>query len=94
MKKQLTLKCPLVFGNTTIEKLQFREYATAEDFLAFDEPGHQRATIQLIANLTGQDFDVIKRLHAADYRAADKIATALIADQEGGGEPGKDSAAS
>ena len=93
-QKSLTLKHPLTFGKKTIDKLQFRDYATAEDFLAFDEPGQQRATIQLIANLTGNDYDVIKQLHVADYRAADKIATALIAAQEDGDDSGKDSAAS
>jgi hypothetical protein len=89
----LPLKYPLSFGSKTIDQLNFRDYATAEDFLAFDEPGQQRATIQLIANLTGNDFELVKQLRAVDYRAADKIATALIRDN-GGESPEKNLPAS
>ena len=75
---KLTLKHPLTFGKTTVDELTFREYATAEDLLAFDERGANQQTITLIANLTGTDEAVIKKLHVTDYRAADAIASELI----------------
>lgn len=75
---KLTLKHPLTVGKTTIEELTFRDYATAEDLLAFDERGANQQTIKLIANLTGSDEALIKRLHVTDYRAADAIASDLI----------------
>lgn len=78
--KKLTLKHPLKLGEkTTITELNFREYATAEDLLAFDERGANRQTIALLASLTGNDESVIKRLHVADFRAADAIASELLA---------------
>lgn len=77
----LSLKRPVQAGKTTIEKLTFRDYATAEDLLAFDEKGQTRQTIALIASLTGTDEAIIQRLHVADFRAADAIASALIADE-------------
>lgn len=79
--KKLTLKHPLKLGEKiTITELNFREYATAEDLLAFDERGANRQTIALIAGLTGNDESVIKRLHVADFRAADAIASDLLKD--------------
>lgn len=75
------LKHPLTFGEQTIEALTFRDYATAEDLLAFDERGPNRQTIVLIANLTGTDEALVKKLHVDDYRAADAIASKLIAPQ-------------
>lgn len=75
---KLKLKHPLTVGKTTIEELTFRDYATAEDLLAFDERGANQQTIKLIANLTGSDEALIKRLHVTDYRAADAIASELI----------------
>lgn len=75
---KLTLKHPLEIGKTTIIELNFRDYATAEDLLAFDERGAQLQTIMLIANLTGTDIEIIKRLRVDDFRAADKIAGELL----------------
>ena len=75
---KLTLKHPLVFGKTTVAELNFRDYATAEDLLAFDERGPNRQTIALIAGLTGSDEAMIKKLHVVDYRAADVIASKLL----------------
>ncbi|MGB7650868.1 MAG: phage tail assembly protein [Gallionella sp.] len=75
---KLVLNHPLQVGKTTLSELNFRDYATAEDFLSFDERGAQLQTITLIANLTGTDIEVIKRLRANDYRAADKIACDLL----------------
>lgn len=74
----LTLKHPLVIGKTTVSKLEFRDYATAEDMLAFDQRGPNQQTINLIASLTGTDETLIKKLHVTDYRAADTIASKLI----------------
>lgn len=80
--KTLTLKKPIKLSETKeITELKFRDYATAGDMLAFDERGPNRQTIALIANLTGNDEEIIKRLSAADFRAADKIASALLADE-------------
>lgn len=76
--KTLTLTHPLVLGKTTVNELKFRDYATAEDMLAFDQRGPNQQTINLIASLTGTDEALIKKLHVADYRAADTIASGLI----------------
>lgn len=75
---KLTLKHPLTFGKTTVDALTFRDHATAEDLLAFDERGPNRQTIVLIASLTGTDEEVIKKLHVVDFHAADAIASELI----------------
>lgn len=77
----LNLRHPLTFGKTTIDKLTFRDFATAEDLLAFDERGANRQTIALIANLTGTDEALIRKLHVSDYRAADEIASNLLAPE-------------
>lgn len=74
----LNLKYPLTIGKLTIDKLTFRDYATAEDLISFDERGANRQTIALIASLTGQDEEIIKKLHVSDYRAADAMASVLI----------------
>ncbi len=74
----LTLKHAIQVGKKTIDKLTFRDYATAEDLLAFDNPGATRQTIELIASLTGTDTEIVKRLHVTDFRAADAIASQLI----------------
>lgn len=76
--KTLKLQHPLTFGKKKVEELKFRDYATAEDLLAFDERGPNRQTIVLIASLTGTDESLIKQLHVADYRAADAIASELV----------------
>lgn len=75
---KLTLKHPLTFGKKTVDSLNFRDYATAEDLLAFDETGPNRQTIALIASLTGTDEALVKQLHVTDYRAADAMASVLI----------------
>lgn len=77
--RKLRLKHPITIGNKNVlDELNFREFATAEDLLAFDERGANRQTIVLIANLSGQDEAVIKKLHVHDFRAADAIASDLI----------------
>ncbi len=79
--QKLTLKRPLKLGETLeITELKFRDYATAEDLLAFDERGANKQTIALIANLTGNDEAVIKKLSVADFRAADAICSKLLAE--------------
>lgn len=80
--KTLTLTHPLVLGKTTINELKFRDYATAEDMLAFDQRGPNQQTINLIASLTGTDETLVKKLHVADYRAADAIASSLIRTED------------
>lgn len=75
---KMQLKHPLSFGKTSITELNFRDYATAADLLAFDEKGPNKQTIALIANLTGTDESLINQLRVDDYRAADSIASKLI----------------
>ncbi len=83
--KTLKLKHPVTIGeNKRLDELKFRDYATANDLLAFDERGAQRQTIVLIANLTGTDEALIGKLHVADFREADKVASSLIADEATG----------
>lgn len=80
--KPMSLTHPLVLGKTTIKELNFRDYATAEDLLAFDQRGPNQQTISLIASLTGTDESLIKKLHVADYRLADSIASSLISTED------------
>ena len=92
---KLKLKYPLPVGHKTVEELTFRDYTTAADYLAFDTRGGVAQQIALIANLTGTDEVLIKRLHGADYLAAVKASDALLeADQQlfkdAGGEEGDD----
>lgn len=80
----LPLKHPIAIGKTTIDKLQFRDYTTAADYLAFDQRGPVTQRIALIASLTGTDEALIKQLRGPDYRKAEKIADDLInADEDG-----------
>ncbi|HTH40527.1 MAG TPA: phage tail assembly protein [Rhodocyclaceae bacterium] len=91
MAKQ-TLKHPLTFGKTTISVLNFRDYTTAGDYLAFDKRGGVAQRIALIASLTGTDESVIEKLRGPDYRAAEKIADDLIKADEEGEEEGEEAA--
>lgn len=79
--KTLILQHPLKLGTAEVTELQFRDYATASDLLAFDERGANQQTIVLIANLTGTDEALIKRMHVKDFRAADAIASELLAPE-------------
>ncbi|AJF00050.1 phage tail assembly protein [Pandoraea apista] len=79
---KLTLKHPLVVGKTTIAHLTFREYTTAEDYLAFDKRGGVAQRIALIASMTGTDEELVKRLRGPDYRRAEKMADGLMAADE------------
>lgn len=91
---KLPLKHPLVFGKTTIDALNFRDYTTAADYLAFDARGGVAQTIALIASLSGADEALVRQLRGPDYRAAQKICDALIeADEKAAvGAAGEDSA--
>lgn len=80
----LPLKHPITIGKTTIDKLTFRDYTTAGDYLSFDQRGGVAQRIALIASLTGTDEALIKQLRGPDYRKAEKIADDLInADEDG-----------
>ncbi len=84
---KLPLKHPLTFGKKTIDSLTFRDHTTAGDYLAFDQRGGVAQRIALIASLTGTDESLIRQLRGPDYRAAEKIADALIqADEAADGE--------
>lgn len=83
------LKHPIQIGKTTIDKLTFRDYTIAADYLSFDQRGGVAQRISLIASLTGTDEALIKQLRGPDYRKAEKIADDLInadEDDEGGAE--------
>lgn len=81
---KLLLKTPLQIGQTAINSLTFRDYTTAGDYLAFDQRGGVAQRIALIASLTGTDEALIRQLRGADYRAAERIADAMInADEDG-----------
>lgn len=82
----LNLKFPIPIGEKKLEKLTFRDYTTAADYLAFDQRGGVAQRIALIASLTGTDEEVIKRLRGKDYRAAERIADKLMVDDEDDGE--------
>lgn len=82
MPRTHTLRHPLAFGKTTLERLTFRDYATADDLLAFDQGGPTQQTINLIANLTGTAPEIIGKLHVHDFRACDAIATELIKPED------------
>lgn len=87
---KLPLKHPLTFGKTTVASLTFRDYTTAGDYLAFDKRGGVAQRIALIASLTGTDESLVTQLRGPDYRAAEKMADALIQSDEVGEEEEKD----
>jgi len=70
---KLRLKYPLQLEKKMVEELTFRDYTTADDYLAFDIRGGVAQNITLIANLTGTDEVLIKRLRGPDYKAACQI---------------------
>lgn len=85
----LPLKHPITIGKTIIDKLTFRDYTTAGDYLSFDQRGGVAQRIALIASLTGTDEALIKQLRGPDYRKAEKIADDLInADEDGDADEG------
>jgi hypothetical protein len=86
----LKLKHPIPVRDKMLEELKFRDYATAGDLLAFDERGANRQTITLIANLSGNDPELIEKLHVTDYHAADTI-TSLLIKPEGTEKNGQES---
>lgn len=81
--KTLKLKHPVKIGEkSTLDELKFRDYVTAGDMLAFDERGANQQTITLIANLSGNDEELIKRLHVHDFRAADKFTAEMLKSED------------
>jgi hypothetical protein len=90
---KLNLKTPLTFGKKTIDTLTFRDYTTAEDYLAFDNRGGVAQRIALIAALSGTDEALIKQLHGPDYlRAEALVSTLLDNDADDGGAAEEDAA--
>ena len=79
---KLNLLRPISVGKTEITSLTFREYTTAGDYLAFDRSGGVSQTIALIANLSGTDEEVIKRMHGSDYKRAKGMADKLLDQDE------------
>lgn len=78
----LILKHPLTFGKLTVNKLTFRDYTTAGDYLAFDRRGGVAQRIALIASMSGTDEALVQQLRGADYQAAAKIVDDMIANDE------------
>nr|VFJ90822.1 MAG: Mu-like prophage FluMu protein gp41 [Candidatus Kentron sp. LFY] len=78
----MNLEHHISFGKITIDRLDFRDYATAGDYLAFDTQGAVATRHTLIASMTGQDRVVIERLHGMDYLRAEKMADDLIGECE------------
>lgn len=83
---KLPLKTPLVIGTTTISELTFRDHTIAADYLSFDQRGGVAQRIALIASLTGTAEELIKRLSGKDYRAAERIADGMVAEDEAADE--------
>lgn len=75
----MNLKHPLQIGKTTINKLSFRDYTTAADYLSFDKRGGVAQNISLIASISGTSEELIMQLRGPDYREASRIVDALIA---------------
>lgn len=88
---KLQLKHPLTFGKLTINELTFRDYTTAGDYLSFDKRGGVAQRIALIASLTGTDEELITQLRGPDWRAAERMANALLEADEAN-EDGEDAA--
>ena len=89
-----TLKFPIKLEKTTISTLEFRDYTTAEDYLAFDRKGGVAQNHALIASMTGVDEALVRKLRGADYIVCAKICDRLIAEDEAlaaEGEPEKKS---
>lgn len=74
----LNLKHPITFGKITIDKLNFRDYTVAGDYLSFDQRGGVAQRIALISSLTGSDEELIKNLRGPDYRKAEALADAMM----------------
>jgi hypothetical protein len=79
---ELVLKRPLEFGKIKLDKLSFRESATAGDILAFDTKGAVAQNIELIASLSGNEKSVIMQLDRVDYNAAVAIIDKIFADDD------------
>ncbi|MBI5919019.1 MAG: phage tail assembly protein [Nitrosomonadales bacterium] len=75
---KLILKHPLTLGKLTVSELNFRDFTTAADYLSFDQRGGVAQRIALIASLSGTDEELVKQLRGVDYRAAEKMADAMI----------------
>lgn len=86
---KLELKYPLQFGKKTVASLNFRDYTTAADYLAFDKRGGVAQRIALIASLTGTDESLVLQLRGHDYRAAEKMADDLISRDDDGDDKEK-----
>lgn len=83
----MKLNHPIKVGKIDITALNFRDYTTAGDYLAFDRKGGVAQTIALIASLAGTEEEVIMKLHGSDYQRAKAYADELLAkdDQEAAG---------
>jgi len=88
------LKHPLTVGKKTISELKFRDYTTAADYLSFDKKGGVAQRIALIASLTGTDEALIEQLRGPDYRAAERIAEAMLLADDAEQDDGSTSSAS
>ena len=90
---KLQLLHPIEIGKSTVTELTLRDHTIAEDYLAFDHRGGVAQRIALIASMAGTDEALIKRLHGADYRRAEREVDRLMREDEAqdidAKEPGK-----
>jgi hypothetical protein len=75
---EFPLLSPIQFGKITINKLDIRDYSTAEDYLSFDQRGGVAQNHALISSMSGQDVAVIKNLRGPDYLRAVKVCNDII----------------
>jgi len=76
---KLSLSMPVKLGDKVeITELNFRDYSTAEDYLAFDKRGGVAQNIALIASMSGTDEALILKLAGKDYNRALKIVDAVL----------------
>ncbi len=77
---KLILKHPIALGKGQLTELHLRDNVIAEDYLAFDSYGGVAQAIRLIANISGTDEAIVRKLHGADYQAAKRHVDAMLAE--------------
>lgn len=65
---------PIVLSeNKAITEVKVKDYPTAEDYLAFDNPGRNAQLIALVASMTNTDESIVKKMHGEDFKALSLI---------------------
>lgn len=76
---RLSLNVPITIGKKTITELEFRDYTTADDYLAFDVRGGVAQRQALIASMSGTDVALIRKIRGVDYIRAERIVSDMLA---------------